>query len=203
MKRLSKKNKCSFCREIVLDRNVVLCEKCKRIILKGEKLSIGVKVVYMPSASSMIREITDDAYDSYGFYPGEILTVRGHEIKETEGGFHNILVEENIASFSPFELVPKIEVSDELRQSILDEFRRIFKKYSLKWEPFFLFKKNDKVRFLPKKYDLELFGKDYSRAGLIPGENYVVTSKKKRKWLILDNKKVFVYWKSVSRIDCK
>lgn len=82
----------------------------------------------MPNESSTIRAITDCAYDSFNFAPGEVYTVK--EIGTDEDGLNFVLVEEVDVNFSPFELVPYSEINSKIIKAAKKDFHRLLKKYN-------------------------------------------------------------------------
>jgi hypothetical protein len=122
----STEKKCPSCQKCVTQLNTKTCEWCSRF-LTADVINIKDRVVYAPNKSSIIRGITDNAYDDFGFYPSEIMTVRGFDIDEQN--FKCVLVKGKSVRFSPYELVPVAKAnSSELIQSILKLFCKLKKK---------------------------------------------------------------------------
>lgn len=127
MKKTTEK-KCPSCQKFVNQLNAKICELCSRF-LTADGISLGDRVVYAPDRSSIIRGITDNAYNDFGFYPGEIMTVRGFDIDEQ--GFKCVLVQGKSVRFSPYEFIPFAKTdNNEIIQSILKLFNELKKKYS-------------------------------------------------------------------------
>jgi len=118
---------CPFCRKRIKNLQNSICKNCKHF-LSADKIKTSQKVVYVPNRNSMTRGITDNAYSDFGFYPCDILTVKSFETDENN--FTYILVNENDVRFSPHELIPNNEMSEELKMAIMEEFISLEKKYS-------------------------------------------------------------------------
>jgi len=110
---------CLTCGNAVSGEKRGFCDKCKHY-LNINNISIGDKVVYLPGKSSIIRGITDNAYNTYNFFPGDIFTIKGFEIDE--GGFGYVLVNELKIHFSPYELVPYSEITTDEIMKIKEYF---------------------------------------------------------------------------------
>ena len=119
-----KNPKCPSCQEEVSALDAV-CNQCKRY-LNPESIKADDKVLYAPNYASMQRGITDNAYNDLGFYPGDIFTVKEFEIDET--GFKFILVIENDVRFSPFDLMPAKDVSEDTKKNLLKKYNELLKR---------------------------------------------------------------------------
>jgi len=128
MKKPDGKTKCPSCQKYVKHLNTKTCEWCNRY-LSANEISVGDRVAYIPIRDTIVRGITDNAYDCFGFYPGDIMTVRDFGIDER--GFKYVLVEGRDEEFSPYEFAPASGTNiKDVIQSTVKLYNELKKKYS-------------------------------------------------------------------------
>jgi hypothetical protein len=113
---------CPSCKDRVLIVEDNICKNCKRFV-NDECIKVGHKILYAPNRASMLRGITDNAYEDLGFQPGDIFTVKGFEFDDM--GFKFVLVKENDIRFSPFELIPEAEISNKILEDLSNQYSEL------------------------------------------------------------------------------